>query len=65
MIRKHHVRFGGGPGEKGCQQYLACGLPYMENIGTLHSQLHDLVGNAAIAMIAEQFEPEHAADTTR
>jgi hypothetical protein len=37
----------------------------MENIGTLHSQLHDLVGDAAIAMIAEQFEPEHAADTTR
>jgi hypothetical protein len=37
----------------------------MENIGTLHTQLHDLVGDAAIAMIAEHFEPKHpAADRT-
>jgi hypothetical protein len=37
----------------------------METIGQLHEQLHDLVGDAAIAMIAEQFEPKHVtADTT-
>lgn len=27
----------------------------MEAVGQLHKQLHDLVGDAAIAMIAEQF----------
>jgi hypothetical protein len=26
----------------------------MENMGRLHGELHDLVGNAAIAMIADQ-----------
>ena len=28
MMRKYHVRFGGGPGEKAEQSDLARGLPY-------------------------------------
>jgi hypothetical protein len=27
MMRKYHVRFGGGPGEKELKSYLARGLP--------------------------------------
>jgi hypothetical protein len=30
MTRKCHVRFGGGPLEKGWQQHLAGGLPYFQ-----------------------------------
>src|SRR5438132_23237 len=29
MMRKYHVRFGGGPGEKAETSDLACGLPYL------------------------------------
>jgi hypothetical protein len=37
MMRKYHVRFGGGPMEKGRQRYLASGLPNLAaEIGAKH-----------------------------
>lgn len=33
----------------------------MENMGKLHGQLHELVGDAAIAMVAEQLDKAHDA----
>ncbi len=31
----------------------------MENMGKIHNQLHDIVGDAAIAMIADQLNNTH------
>jgi hypothetical protein len=35
MPENGHVRFGGGPWEKGSYEYLACGLPYKNLCETL------------------------------
>lgn len=63
MMRKYHVRFGGGPTEKGSQDYLAGGLPNFSGSGPAQlalAVLADAVGEEKARSVYQDFRiPGH------